>query len=82
MKSIACSRRKYVGAGTGATAVTGAGTAADIGAGVAGIGAGAEGTGAGIAAAGTVAGAVVTGNARPPGLAFGPFGRHCFRNGW
>ena len=75
MKSIACSRRKYVGAGTGATAVTGAGTAADIGAGV-------EGIGAGIAAAGTVAGAVVTGNARPPGLAFGPFGRHCFRNGW
>src|SRR5882672_1624929 len=70
-KSIACSRRKFVGVGTGATAVIGVG-AAVIGDGVADIGAGVEGIGAGIAAAGTVAGAVVTGNARPPGLAFRP----------
>src|SRR3954469_8871015 len=67
MKSNTCSRRKFAGAGivAGATAATGAGTAAVIGVGVAGIGAGAAGTGAGIAAAGTVAGADVTGKARP-----------------
>ena len=54
----------WAGIVAGATAATGAGTAAVIGVGVAGIGAGAAGTGAGIAAAGTVAGADVTGKAR------------------
>jgi hypothetical protein len=61
-KSIACSRTKCAGAGIVAGVVIGAGAAAVIGVGVAGTGAGAEGTGAGIAAAGTVAGAAVTGN--------------------